>query len=85
MVSVAYADDRGARARVAFGVSRRVGNAVMRNRIRRILRSELAQVELPAGAYLVSVSPEAGATPGAELRSQLRDALVALTARRSRP
>lgn len=83
-VSVVYADDRGDRARVAFGVSRRVGNAVMRNRIRRVLRSELDRVEIPAGAYLVSVSSEAAAVPAVELRSQLRDALAAVTARTAR-
>jgi ribonuclease P protein component len=48
-------------ARVAFAIGRKVGNAVIRNRLRRQLRTLLREVVpvLPAGAWLV------GATPGA--------------------
>jgi ribonuclease P protein component len=77
-VTVVYAADQGERARVAFGVGRRTGSAVTRNRIRRVLRDELSRSELPSGAYLVNVSPTAASRPTIELRSDLRVALERL-------
>lgn len=43
-------------ARVAYAVGRRVGGAVMRNRVRRRLRAAVAALPgpLPSGAYLVA-------------------------------
>lgn len=67
--------------RVAFAVSRRVGSAVVRNRIRRRLRGvlvELAQdVDSPLrpGAYLIGVDPGAVALSHEELRSNVTAAL----------
>jgi ribonuclease P protein component len=45
--------------RLAFAVPRRVGNAVVRNRVRRRLRASFRELvragQAPAGAYLVRV------------------------------
>jgi ribonuclease P protein component len=47
-------------ARVAYAVSRRVGGAVTRNRVRRRLRAAAAAAgPLRPGAYLVSADPAA--------------------------
>ena len=61
-------------ARVAYGVSRAVGGAVDRNRVRRRLRAIVRDTELAPGAYLVSVSPAAAALPFDELAGHLRQA-----------
>ena len=50
-------------ARVAYGVSRKVGNAVVRNRARRRLRSVMQQIDaspggLRPGTYLVTTRPD---------------------------
>jgi ribonuclease P protein component len=56
--------------RVAFAVPRKVGPAVVRNRIRRCVRARLAQRArdpergLPAGAYLISVSASGAGLDG---------------------
>lgn len=64
---------------VAFAISRKVGGAVVRNRLRRRLRAELGLLAganaLRPGSYLVGLRPEAAALDGAELRSHLRRAL----------
>jgi len=64
---------------VAFAISRKVGPAVVRNRLRRRLRDELAGLaradRLPAGAYLVGLAPEAATLDGPTLRRHLRSAL----------
>jgi ribonuclease P protein component len=66
--------------RVAFAIGRAVGPAVVRNRIRRRLRSALPAIELTPGLYLI------GATPAAAARScdELQFDLLALI-ERSRP
>ncbi len=45
--------------RVAFAISRAVGNAVIRNRLRRRLRAVIAELELPPGLYLIGCRPKA--------------------------
>ena len=56
--------------RVAYAVGRRVGPAVVRNRVRRRLRAA-AQAHraelLPGGAYLFGAGPAAAAAPYAEI------------------
>jgi ribonuclease P protein component len=62
--------------RVAYSIGRRVGTAVMRNRVRRRLRAGMRELDrerggLGPGAYLVLVHPGAGTTPYAELKRSL--------------
>ena len=49
-------------AHVGYAIGRNVGGAVLRNRIRRQLRSllEAKSDQLPAGWYLVGVQPRVG-------------------------
>lgn len=60
-MSVTFVPDEGERPRFAYGVGRAVGTAVVRNRVRRRLRSAALEVTraqgLPPGAYLVTVRP----------------------------
>lgn len=69
---------------MAYAVSRRVGPAVVRNRVRRRLRSALRDLItacpqlVPAGAYLIAVSPQAATRPQVQLARDLRDALTGL-------
>jgi ribonuclease P protein component len=63
---------------VAFAVSRRVGNAVTRNRVRRRLRAALGEEHAavrPDSAYLVGATPAAGGASYAQLRAALGDCL----------
>ncbi len=55
--------------RVAFAIGRRVGGAVVRNRLRRRLRELARASALPGGAWLVSAGPAAGTASFTELRS----------------
>ena len=73
------ADPGAPQARVAYAVSKKVGGAVVRNRIRRRLRPLMADLEathaLPPGAYLVGVRPDAVALAPAALRRHLTAAV----------
>jgi ribonuclease P protein component len=67
--------------KVAYSVGRRVGSAVVRNRVRRRLRvliRESADMLAP-GAYLVGAGPEAASLGFESLRSHLLQALESLT------
>lgn len=70
--------------RVAYAVGRRVGPAVVRNRVRRRLREAVRSLDrasggLPPGAYLVSVRPAAATLSYADLRADLAGAGAAAT------
>ncbi len=71
---------RGTPPQVAFAVGRAMGSAVVRNRVRRRLRSALGQraADLPAGAYLLAVSPEAASASAEDLRSNVGTVIAAL-------
>ena len=64
----------GASVRVGFVVSKAVGNAVVRNRVKRRLRP-LVRERIPelsgAGVLVVRALPRAGRAPSAELRADL--------------
>ena len=64
---------------VAFAIGRKVGPAVVRNRLRRRLRDELAGLarngRLACGAYLIVLAPAAASVDGATLRAHLRSCL----------
>lgn len=84
-VSVLWLAEEGHQRRVAYAVGRRVGGAVVRNRIRRRLRAIVAgaaAAEMAPGAWLVRVQPEAAAASFDELERHLRSA-VASASRRS--
>ncbi|WP_148615447.1 ribonuclease P protein component [Nocardioides rubriscoriae] len=69
-------------ARVGFVVSKAVGNAVVRNRVRRRLRHLVAARFdcLPAGAVVVvRALPAAAASPGAQLAADLDSCLRRLS------
>jgi ribonuclease P protein component len=61
--------------RVAYAVGRAVGNAVMRNRVRRKLRAatvENSDLLQRGSGYLVRARPGAASTPTSELASTMR-------------
>jgi ribonuclease P protein component len=81
-LSVAWLDDgRPPPPRVAFAVSRRVGSAVTRNRLRRRLRELARRSELRPGVWFVSAGAGAADAPYAALSAWWSDAVTALAGR----
>ena len=70
---------------LAFSISRKVGNAVVRNRLRRILKAIMGEQvhSLPSGAYVVHARPGAPEQTFGELRLALVRALGLATTDRS--
>ncbi len=74
---------------MAFAVTRKVGTAVVRNRLRRRLRAICADIErenpgtLPRGALLISAGPAAVQRTPDELRHDVVRLIDALETRRS--
>lgn len=56
---------------MAFAISRNVGNAVTRNRIRRRSRAILSDLDLPSGFYLIGCRPETSELTFDSIRSTL--------------
>jgi len=79
---VAAGDDSG--LRVAYAIGRRVGGAVVRNRVRRRLRAAVAAEadRIPPGAYLVSGEPAIAGIPFEELRMSVLAAMTQAAARK---
>jgi ribonuclease P protein component len=74
--------------RVAYAIPKRVGGAVVRNRIRRRLRAVVADLasttdRVPDGVLLISVGPEAVLRSSNQLTNDVEGLLLALEARRS--
>jgi ribonuclease P protein component len=69
--------------RVAYTIGRRVGSAVVRNRVRRRLRMLIREVapQLRSGSYLIGVSPEAALLSYNDLRNLLVKVLKQIEAR----
>jgi ribonuclease P protein component len=65
-------------AHVGFAIGRRVGTAVVRNRLRRRLRNILSGTPIGPGDYLVSVDPLAATVSYSELKALVSHALQAL-------
>jgi ribonuclease P protein component len=74
--------------RVAYAITKRVGGAVERNRLRRRLRAVFADLagdgpgSVPDGVLLVSAGPEASGRDPEELRNDVMRLLAALETRR---
>jgi ribonuclease P protein component len=66
--------------RLACAVTRPVGSAVVRNRLRRRIRSIVAEAspDLPPGTYLVGAGPAAAALTYGDLRTTVLTASAAL-------
>ena len=64
--------------RVAYAIGKRVGGAVVRNRLRRRLRAVLAALAPAPGDYLVGAGPEAAHLPSSDLKALVSHALQAL-------
>ena len=69
----------GAPPRVAYAVGKRVGTAVVRNRLRRRLRAVLVELRPPPGDYLVACDPDAASLPSSDLKVLVSKALAALS------
>jgi ribonuclease P protein component len=65
-------------AHVGYAIGRNVGGAVLRNRIRRQLRSllEAKSNQMPAGWYLVGVQPRVGAMSWTDLSATVDQLLL---------
>ena len=78
-VRVVFVDDQpeGRGLAAAYTISRKVGNAVVRNRIRRRLRVLLDEVHtsVRSGTYLIKCGNETGSLSYDQLRSHLHEAL----------
>lgn len=65
---------------LAFAINKRVGNAVVRNRLRRRLREAARHLAtLPPGAYLIRARPSAVALSFQEISTHLAGAVSSLT------
>ena len=65
--------------RVAYAIGKRVGPAVVRNRVRRRMRAAALahRAELrPGGAYLFGAAPAAAAAPYAEIDAAMSELLA---------
>lgn len=86
-MTVTHLPDASTPPRVAYSVGKKVGPAVVRNRVKRRLRAIVAELARPTGslppgpgAYLVSVGPGAATLPYAGLAASVRGAFTALAA-----
>jgi ribonuclease P protein component len=73
------------KAEVAYALGKKLGGAVVRNRLRRRLRAIVTTegIELSPGAYLVSAGPGATALSFAELRVAMGQAVKTATGART--
>ena len=64
---------------VAYAIGKRVGPAVVRNRLRRRLRAVVLELRPPPGDYLVACDPDAASLPFSDLKDLVSKALAALS------
>ena len=74
-------DGAGKAHRFAFAIGRRVGPAVVQNRVRRRMRAVVAEAgrDLPVGTYLFSAGPEIVGLSFEEMRNAMKAALERAT------
>lgn len=79
MVGVAHLP--GSERRVAYAISRTVGGAVVRNRIRRRLRAMVTDLgaDLPPGDWLVTARPDAAHRSFLDVQHDLHTAISRVT------
>jgi ribonuclease P protein component len=77
-VTAAYR--QGPCARLGLVVTRRTGNSVQRNKIKRIAREffRREREKFPAGDFVLIFAPSAGALPNEEIRRMIRNSLERL-------
>jgi ribonuclease P protein component len=83
-LTVAFVGDSSwSGAEVAYAINRRVGIAVVRNRLRRRLKAIMAEMapSLPTGAYVVRTGPEGPSLGFEELKVAMSQALEKATHR----
>lgn len=80
MTFLALPGDAGG-PRVAYAVGKRVGGAVVRNRLRRRLRAAISDVghSLPPGAYLVAAANDATELSFEELKEHVTAVMTSAT------
>ena len=84
LITVAWVDDdRDLPARVAFAISKKVGPAVVRNRLRRRLRELARRGGLRSGAWMIIASPGAGEASFAALAGWFEQATLSFGAQLS--
>ena len=84
-ISVSFIEQPScSRAEMAFAINRRVGNAVVRNRLRRRLKAIASEraTRLPVGAYMVHTGPAGPGLTFEELRTAMSQALERATGSR---
>lgn len=69
---------------VAFAIGRAVGNAVVRNRLRRQLREIMRARPVEPGLYLIGATPAAAGSSFALLSSTVDDLIARLAVKQSR-
>lgn len=73
-LSILYRTSSGREIKIAFAIGKKVGKAVVRNKVKRRLKSVVRELSdgIPGGEYLVIAKPGISAKSFAELRGELR-------------
>lgn len=89
LTAIHLADGPEGQTRIAFAVNKRIGGAVVRNRLRRRIRAILDDLDrsqpalLPGGALLLAPTADAVQCSPDELRNDVMRVLEAIASRRT--